>query len=148
MQNHKIDAIRAYELAEKAVERVESRNHAQPKVTIKSGNPTDYTQSCYTYGSCVCRLVVSTCTLRTSRCACNCPTPLPNSHQVASHCGTWTFTCGAPTSCPCTCQGTCNSSQVCDYDCDDGYVWNPVTSQCEAVAAKEVIGDGLVFATN
>jgi len=125
----KLDLLRAYELADKAVERVENRDVKTP--VIKSGNPTDYTQSCVKYGSCSCRLVVSACATKASTCACKCPSALLHSHLVTSHCGTWLPTCGAPTVCPCSCQGTCSSSQVCDYDCDTGYVWNPVTLQCE-----------------
>jgi len=105
------------------------------------GHGSDYTQSCYQAGSCYCRLLYGVCVQRTSTCACKCPTPLANSHQVSSDCGTWGFACGAPTACPCHCAGTCSGSQTCSYSCDTGYSWNG--SQCVAIGGiiKDIIQD-------
>lgn len=161
MQNHKIDMIRAYELAEKAIERVENRDVKTPEV--KSGNPTDYTKPC-TQGTCAdsygctkeglpCVTALDcaggTCTVTGS---CDCPSPLSHSHQVSSCsqlCGI-TGTCQKCIGNECTpsCAVISCSSGTCGYDCDSGYVWNPVTLACElpsvAIASKRLlVGVGL-----
>jgi hypothetical protein len=163
MGHHKIDMIRAYELAEKAVERVEDRgvNH---KIEVKSGNPTDYTMTC-TNGTC--SPVMATCTkwgypcTKASDCvggscttsgACGCPAPKSNSHQVSG----CTRTCEAAgvcnkcvgLECSPNCSVTGCTAGTCGYDCDVGYTWNPVTLQCELPAAVHKFqGDGLTFVT-
>jgi hypothetical protein len=153
VEHHKIDLIRAYELAEKAVERVEGR----AIVKVESGNPTDYTMSCIASGSCYCYSSTKTCQSNlaclstTQSCACSCPSPpIAHSHYVSntcvssrSHncaCNLATGFCYAGRTCTCVCSGLCN------YDCDSGYVWNPTTQQCEPVAvAKKFQGEGLTF---
>lgn len=40
----------------------------------------------------------------------------------------------------------CVSTDVCSYDCDVGFVWDPVTEQCiSGVAPVLVIGDALTW---
>jgi len=163
MGHHKIDMIRAYELAEKAVERVDNRGIQTP--IVKSGNPTDYTKVC-TQGTCKdsgieCTKAGLPCTKNTdciggscqSTGSCGCPAPLANSHQVSGctvTCGTSTGTCAkcvAPECAP-TCKVTDCYVGTCGYDCDTGYTWNPVTSTCElAAVAHKFQGDGLTFVT-
>jgi len=147
--HHKIDLIRAYELAEKGVERVENRVPAE----IKSGNPTDYTLPC-TQGTCTgvdptttCTKIGLDCTV-SSNCvggsckvtgSCGCPAPVAHSTLI-SNC---TITCAPIGTCAkclfLTCVPTCTRSTctngTCGYDCDEGYVWNPVTLACELPAA-------------
>jgi len=114
--NHKgLDWIRALELADKGVARFEAR----------TGNPTDYVQNCTEQGSCVCEFdeEFGRCAIFTNNCNCDCPPPLPNSHEIANHCGTSAPRCGAPILCPCTCTAP-SCTGTCDYDCDEGYEWN------------------------
>jgi hypothetical protein len=161
LEHHKnLDLLRAFELAEKAVERVENREKPQsPQILSGKGNPSDYTQLCVgncAGGACSCYTYTTSCTrsaqcYKTNTCAggaCDCPDPLPNSHWVSDTCncvasGCLCFDLVCIGTCSCGCSGTCW------YDCDEGYVWNPVTHQCEIPAppAKETIGDGIVFAT-
>lgn len=137
VKHHKhLGLIRAFELAEKAVERVEHR-----KVGVGVVGKDDYTQDCVgaTHPDycgtqmCLPREPLG-CTIR-SACSgtCDCPDPLENSHQVTDGCdcedccpnyAIW----NCPEGCNCPCVGTCG------YDCDDGYEWNPVTEQCEFIA--------------
>lgn len=141
MGHHKIDLIRAYELAEKGVERVEDR-----KNEVKSGNPTDYTVACVATGTCTCEPVETWCERTIDNCsAASCIPPKSHSHAVSSSCAP-TYKCGLfrDYCIPCTCKisGTCN------YDCDTGYVWNPVTLECEVapvgIASKRLlVGVGL-----
>ena len=152
--HHKqLDLLRAFELAEKAIERVENRdNKVNVQTQIKSGNPTDYTQACVATGSCYCDFdepCVTNVDCQIGNCGCTCPAPLPNSHLVSNTC------ISSMSGCRCTAHGCtfgscacrCATGQ-CNYDCDSGYVWNPITLQCKlALAAEKIVGDGLVFAT-
>jgi len=161
MRHHKIDMIRAYELAEKGMERVENRAVETP--IVKSGNPTDYVLPC-AQGTCIdsgieCTKAGLPCTTNAnciggscvSTGACGCPAPYPNSHQTSGctvTCGASTGTCAkcvAPECVP-TCKVTNCILGTCGYDCDVGYVWNPVTHLCEPLAvAKKPLMDGFVF---
>lgn len=95
----------------------------------------DYSLSCVEKGYCGCLRDPNTgrCRVLFDFCNCDCPDPKPNSHQVAKNCSTPAPRCGAPPACDCTCTlgGAC--SGTCDYDCDDGYQWNPVTEECELI---------------
>jgi len=160
MERHRIDMVRAYELAEKAVERVENRDSPNiENALIKSGNPTDYTQACNSsVPNGTCRLGTTCTSVSVCRQGFTCPTPspicpdpLPNSHLVDNTCA---YT---KSGCVCayidstrTCDGSpsCVKSGLCNYDCDEGYVWNPVTLACElpavGVASKRLlVGVGL-----
>jgi len=152
--NHKVDWIRALELAEKGVERVEQRRGPQqPKIISGGGNPSDYSQQCNNCGKiCGCYLVEE-CSVSTdcqdvytcSGLSC-CPDPLPNSHQVANYC-----TDVLPGyACSCrrgVCSGacSCNGYGTCTYDCDPPHVWDPILEEC-VLPAKQPVGDGLTFA--
>jgi len=149
------------------VERHEKAEAKPLLVEIKSGNPTDYTQTC-SWGTCVSSLAGCTknglpCTI-SSECvggscvpvgACGCPAPLVNSHQETG-CSTVCGQTGYCNSCRGPvgekyCWGTCVRSGcnlgTCGYECDVGYVWNPTTLKCELpVTAKREIMDGFVFA--
>jgi len=160
MNHHKIDMIRAYELADKGVERVESSQIEGPP-KVESGNPTDYTQTC---SSGTCLPSIAGCTKEGIYCtgnptcvggscavsgSCDCPAPLPNSHKI-SNCSVVCAVTGScarciDNYCTPTCGTNC-STGICGYDCDTGYTWNPVTHQCELPAvADKVQGDGLTF---
>jgi len=160
-QHHKIDMIRAYELAEKAVERVENR--AVPSPEIKSGNPTDYTQTC-TIGTCIksttnCAKAGAYCELDAdcsggvclAEGTCGCPAPLANSHQI-SGCSVGCVVSGTCAKCnkvKAVCAPTCATScasGTCGYDCDPPRIWNPVTLTCDLipVPAKPLINMPLV----
>ena len=141
MANHKIDMIRAYELAEKGVERVENRGQIQIKPKQPTlDDPYDYTNSCTASGICYCRVTDYSCSVSTdcfyapsATCACACPSP-PKAHSHLE-----SNTCAVThTTCPCTSYKcvqvncVCGCSGLCYYHCDDGYVWNPATSECES----------------
>jgi hypothetical protein len=145
MEHHRIDMIRAYELAEKGVQRVENRADntvaLQPQI-VSLGNPSDYSQACTNCGKyCGC-YKVETC-VRSTDCqdveTCSglscCPSPLPHSHLVANGCGNVSpsYRCSCRSG-ACSGSCTCNPNGSCTYDCDEGYVWNPTTLQCEPVA--------------
>lgn len=156
MQNHKIDMVRAYEIAEKGMERHE-RAEAEPFINeVKSGNPTDYTQTCiqgtcYEDGS-TCN-AGAPCTI-SSQCtgickvtgSCGCPAPLPNSHLVTACSVTCTAagTCvrciGAPGEKECVpnCYALSCLTGTCDYECDSDHVWNPVTLTCDPIPVVTV----------
>lgn len=144
MNHHKIDMIRAYELAEKGVERTENR----PSETFSgTGNPTDYSKTC-TAGTCTgsssgCTKEGLPCVTNTNcvggACIvsgdCGCPAPLAHSHQISvcSKVCTASGTCAKCVSlfCSPTCGVSSCLTGTCGYDCDVGYVWNPATLQCE-----------------
>jgi len=141
VEHHKIDLIRAYELAEKGIERFERQ---KPQETIIFSGGSDYSQTCNNCGKyCDC-YKVETCTLSTqcqevetcSGLSC-CPNPLAHSHQVSNGCTDVTpaYRCSCRTG---VCGGSCDCSPhgVCTYDCDVGYVWNPATLQCELPVSK------------
>lgn len=157
LRNHsKLDMIRAFELAEKAVERVENRT------IIKKGNPSDYTQNC-TLGTCAkddsgCTEKGNYCTAHShcvgGDCAvtgeCGCPAPLEHSEKV-SDC---TVTC-LPTGrcenclimaeiCVPTCATTACTVGTCGYDCIPPYYWDG--EACVLPVEKQPVGDGLTFA--
>jgi len=89
---------------------------------------------------------VSSCTGGT----CACQDPLANSHQVSSNCAQVFFgTCYCRhigELAFCTSTGTCQCSNYCGYDCDDGYTWNGVA--CVPTAVPQLChGDGLIWTT-
>ena len=144
MSHHKIDVIRAYELAEKAVERV--AKNRPPDLPHPLDDPTDYTQACspcVPAGDCFndeyCA-VAADCNAGWD-CYPVCPAPSKaNSHLEGSTCAC------AKTGGTCGCQlhvcigsiGTCASpTGLCNYHCDAGYVWNPVTLTCDVVAGGQ-----------
>jgi len=150
MSHHKIDMIRAYELAEKGMERYEANLPIPPQETqetiIFSGG-SDYSQTCNNCAkSCNCDAVPS-CTLA-SQCrdlatcvglSC-CPSPLAHSHQVSNGCTdvTCTYYCKC-TANECDGSANCLPHGTCSYDCDVGYVWNPGTLQCEVPVTTKIL---------
>jgi hypothetical protein len=164
MRNHKIDMIRAFEIAEKGIQRHEANN---PKPIsfegIKPVTPEeketltfdpDYSQSCTVSGVATCYVYADRhfcedqydC-VKTNTCACSCPAASkPHSHYVSDTCSV-----ALSNSCICyiRCQnlGTilCGCAGLCYYTCDVGYVWNPATQTCDPapVTAHQIIGDGL-----
>lgn len=150
--NNKLDLIRAYELAEKGVERVEKRRQIKPGIRGRDdytqdcvGSTPGYPQFCGTQ-MCLPREPLG-CTIR-SACSgtCDCPDPLENSHQVTDGCDCedccpnyeiW----NCPEGCNCHCVGTCG------YDCDEGYEWDGEACVPIAVPAKPLINKPLVNPT-
>lgn len=153
MSHHKIDMIRAYELAEKGIERAEDRVEVQPdRIFSGTGNPGDYAKNCA--GTCAqtaCPNYDAGCGT-TADCrtdlpcgmgTCTCPAPLANSHQISNSCVCPAAGVGACLTCfnnvctldhyQCVCGGTCV------YDCDAGYVWNPATLVCDLIPAGGLI---------
>lgn len=140
MEHHKIDMIRAFELAEKGVERAAARN-----VQLPLDDPYDYTGPCGSaHGVCYCFPVGTDCSVtgeceNFSRrtCSCDaCPAP-PKAH---SHFESTTCTVGTDNTCVCReltgkCLAAgycyCRCYGLCYYHCDAGYVWNSATQQCE-----------------
>ena len=153
--NYKVDLIRAYELAEKAILRVENRK-SNPDLSATTGNPSDYSVACTsTAKSMICPNGGNECGSPTQcpQGTCeppwDCPSPpKANSHYVSNTCtAVIQLTC---IRCVIVCRevGTCVYSGNCYYDCDDGFQWNPATQECEAiVAVEEVLGDGITFVT-
>lgn len=150
MRNHNVDMIRAFELAEKGVERHETAE-AKAVLPIQPLASYDYTLSCEASGVCICYGSAYDCTASAQcgpddiSCTCDCPTPKPHSHSVFSNCTK------KPTSnCSCdtvlgvcrdgrTCTCGCLTGTYCGYNCDFGFVWNPVTLQCEAAVVVGVV---------
>lgn len=142
----KLNWIRALELAEKGVERVEQRR------IIKTGDGIhdDYTQTCNNCGKfCDCSVgfpcdvaaeceYIGTC----SGLSC-CPSPLPNSHQVSNNCGNVypSFACRCRNYF-CAGRCTCHGSGSCGYDCDEGYEWDG--EACKPVAPPGIVFNGKV----
>ena len=160
MEHHKIDLIRAYELAEKAVERVEQRSEVRTvskEEMVRLGFDPDYSKTCITAtGPCssagkLCTYL-SDCTNSNTVCNGGCPAALANSTYVSTDCvykaKSFCVNCvGVPTKCGSTkkCDTT---SGACYYNCNAGYVWNPDTLQCEllpvGIASKRLlVGVGL-----
>lgn len=147
VENHKLDWIHALTLAYKGMERVSHR--------VKKGveGKDDYTQDCVGStpshpqycGSQTCRFREPVYCMPASYCTgtCTCPDPSdPHSHQVRDGCSCddccVNYGLACPEGCACLCNGTCG------YDCDDGYVWDPVLEEC-VLSAKKPVGDGLTF---
>ena len=158
MRNHKIDMIRAYELAEKALERYEQRKMRE--LNEKAGaldDPADYTKTTYCDCTMDCpdagKRCFSDSDCSEGYCSCTppaCPEPKPNSHlvsqQVLSSILTSCRDCvGTGFLKRCRSTGTRRYVRYCYYDCDEGYVWNPETEQCEPVAVRRIYGDGLTW---
>lgn len=174
VENHRIDLIRAHELAEKAIIRAETRQktedailtlqllEALPQHPFLMFNP-DYSQSCTGQTGCTtatCNFAGDICFIDTdceagaSACggSCSCKAAKPNSHWVSGSCSCIRYLpdcqdCeGAPPKGKCKSTINCSCSGTCYYDCDDGYKWNPTTQQCELIpVAKKPIMDGFVF---
>jgi hypothetical protein len=142
-----LDFIRALELAEKGVERVQAVKSVSETEKASLSFDPDYSQNCVGSGVCDCSVGTdcedaADCYHSTS-CACGCPGPSkPNSHYVSNTCEIHMSGCMcvihfwvcSGVACVCGCMG------LCYYSCDAGYVWNPVTSTCDAVA-----GGGLLL---
>lgn len=148
LEHHpKLDLIRAYELAEKAIVRVEVKEpeiniEASKKwgrVILKGYNP-NYTQPCTIGGVGVCYFDGEACDVLSNNCTCSCPAALPNSHKVSDCSGVPTVKCTFHHPYGCTPSCTCPSG-TCGYDCDTGYVWNGVS----CVVPSAGLGDGLVW---
>lgn len=167
MRNHprQFDMILAYEAALKGMERYEQHNHPEPKdvelrsLTIEEkaelaeqGIDPDYNAACVAGGTCSCYgrtkdcasnadcFNGSLCTVAAGAC------DKPNSHYVSDNCYSYTYgtcSCGALI-CNIGKTCTCGAGGVVYCACNDGYVWNPTTLQCEPAPAKKFIGDGLV----
>jgi len=132
VRHHKnLDWIRALELAEKGVERVQNR-----KIGLGVAGKDDYTLTCvgstpgypHYCGTQNCLAVVKPVQMcrATSDCTgtCTCSEPtVEHSHLVRDGCncgpccGYYSYA-GCPEGCSCHCTGTCG------YDCDEGYSWN------------------------
>lgn len=140
VENHGLDYIDALTRAHKGIQRVSER---KKKELAKIGVNPDYSQSCNATGNCSCRegfpcVVVADCRLDLS-CGCSCPAPpIANSHYVSDDCASFmlgcrcVFFCLAGV-CICGCSGDCY------YDCDDGFEWNPVTSQCDLIPVVDCV---------
>jgi hypothetical protein len=152
VQNHKIDLIYAMELAHKGMERHEQNQRTRPLETVE--HHTDITLSCVgssgggLCGTQGCRITAPPY----ERCAglghcsgtCLCPDTPAHAHKTSDDCSCdeccGNYGAGAcPDGCSCHCTGHCY------YDCDVGYVYNPITGNCEPVAGKQPLGDGIVF---
>jgi hypothetical protein len=147
--NHpKLDLIRAYELADRAIERVEARD---PKPLTPPAAPLSF---CYTKicGACpagYCLTAADPCSTIVDCEICDppsCPAADPHGHLTTNTC-----TCSMDGGCTCVAHkcggspGTCrNPLGSCYYDCDPGYVC--VGGACvPAAAARALLMDGLVF---
>jgi hypothetical protein len=149
VRNHpKLDLIRARELAEKAVGRVENRVTSLPKRTVVIVNGVevdpDYSLACVKILDCkfnVACAVNSDCGCgEVGDCGCDCPAPLPNSHYVSDDCLIFYCVCVKGV-CPPT-QTQCSGS--CNYACDEGYTWNGSECVPTAPAVGYQYSDGLV----
>lgn len=141
-----LDFIRAFELAEKAVERVEQRDRDPETRSLTEQEKAelpfdpDYTQACIIGGSQTSCIPDDPCD-SVDTCSCSCPSPSKaNSHYVSDTCaaqGLCRYAGGVCTKRGCNCAAS-TSTPYCYYACDTGYVWNPVTLLCEAVAVAAV----------
>jgi len=158
VRNHKIDLIRALEIADKGMERHEKSKEIRTVIKEKSVKALevdpDYSQVCASSKTMSCPNAGVSCVEHAGclegTCPSGCPAPKAHSHLVSDGCvSTITVTCvfcllALPRKCRAT--GTCTYTGNCDYDCDDGYTYNPVTGDCELIAvAHQVQGDGLTF---
>jgi hypothetical protein len=165
---HKLDFIRALELAEKGVERHE-KNKPEPQSLKFEGVRTvteeqmqklsfdpDYSTACTPTGYCACYSSTKICTypvdcLSIIECDYSCPSPpKAHSHFVSETCisdMSYTCNCGGDKKCLAGKTCTCICTGLCYYSCDTGYAWNPVTELCEAIAgvAPHILGDGLTW---
>jgi hypothetical protein len=146
MRHHKIDMIRAYELAEKGVERVGNRQ--QPK-QLPLDDPYDYTGGCTSTGTCSCFPLNTECYVSedcadAGTCGCSCPDPpIAHSHKESNTCSytlthncactTATHKCKTPVGHTCT----CGCAGLCYYHCDTDYVWNG--SACVPVVTAKMV---------
>ena len=167
VENHRLNWIFALERATKGMERYYKHHetmlaklHHVPNVHTPSqgeveahierfGVNPDYTQGCEgNAGFCTCRSnpkIPSAPCLQLIGCAgvCDCPDPLPNSHQVSSACFKTCLCSNYSPPCPdavgCSCTGDCG------YDCDEGFEWDG--EACVLLAAKQLrrllVGVGL-----
>lgn len=132
---------KAKSMGKKLLKRIEKRKE------IKSSNPYDYSKPCIPVGECTCILRsehgFTWCQLLATTCGSDCPPPKPNSHYVTKDClGQWQCEIY---DCVCWCAII---SGACYYDCDEGYVWNPATQQCELIApptVPRVVSEGLTW---
>ena len=150
MSNHKIDLIRAYEIAEKGIERHERAEAVTKEEMQALGFDPDYSLNCVAGGTCACRTLAESYTCvdpdncaKNNACTKSCPDPSkPHSHYVSN-------TCAAQMdSSACVCSGTpkkcrggtcvCIVTGLCYYVCDDGYIWNPATLTCDPVAGQQL----------
>jgi len=126
--------------------------HVRYKTQVASGNPTDYTQPCTLNLSMPCPDARIPCTVN-GECAegtCpsgQCPAPLANSHLETgcSSAGVITVTCAfCLTALPRKCRtaGTCLYNGTCGYECDVGYIWNPVTLTCDLIPVSAGASSG------
>ncbi|MEM3356761.1 MAG: hypothetical protein QW166_02925 [Candidatus Bathyarchaeia archaeon] len=133
MSKYRIDLITAYELAEKALERVEKRTKPKPQ-PVDPPDPYDYTQPCQpnTNQTMNCPDAGMPC-FANSDCAegtpgtCSCPAPKPNSSLVGNNCSAVIVT--SCQNCPpatrkCASTGVWICQNYCYYACNPGYVWN------------------------
>lgn len=121
---------KAKEMGEKLMKRIEEReSKLEPNSFPPPLFPYDYSKPCGVYGTCVCILRsehgFTYCFLVSTDCHTTCPPPLPHSHYLENDCGV-VWVC-PKYECPCTCDKLGN----CYYECDEPYVWNPQTQQCE-----------------
>ena len=158
MSNHKIDLIRAYEIAEKGIERHERAEAVTKEEMQALGFDPDYSLNCVAGGTCACRTLAESYTCvdpdncaKNNACTKSCPDPSkPHSHYVSNTCaaqmdGSACVCSGTPEKCR---GGTCVCivTGLCYYVCDDGYTYNPVTGDCELIAvAVEPLMDGFVY---
>lgn len=148
VEHHKLDLIRAYELAEKGLERYEKNKQEQQIQSLTEREKAalafdpDYSQSCVcAAGNCSPGIGCDTppdcryCPTGT------CPAPSKTHSSYVSN----TCNCGMTTGCTCiayVCGGTvqtCGTAGLCYYACDVGYVWNPVTLNCDLIVGGKIL---------
>jgi len=150
LKHHKkLDLLRAFELADKAVQRVEARTVSKEEEEQLGFDP-DYSQSCVLGGNCIC--LMGACVghedCYNDSCTCTCPPPLPNSSYVSDTCVSSHSGCQCQIVIPplraCFDYGcSCGCNGVCYYNCNPPYVWDAGLGQCVLPSAKTLITDGL-----
>lgn len=152
VQNHNLEMGRALELARRGMERHERNQRTRPLKTVEHhtditldcvGSTVGYPQYCGTQ-LCYPRFPLGCTILSACTGTCNCPATPDHAHKTSDDCSCDdccpNYGSGnCPEGCNCQCTGHCY------YDCDVGYALNLVTGNCEPVAAKKPIGDGIVF---